>query len=60
MEGGVISETGLSARLNVVEEPKREPENATTLLQITGVQTVLETPLNLERVTRTNARSVIT
>ena len=56
MEGGVISETGLSARLNVVEEPKREPENATTLFQITVVQTVLETPLNLERVTRKNAR----
>ena len=40
MEGGVISETGLSVRLNVAEEPKPDTKNVTTLLQNTVVQTV--------------------
>ena len=51
MEVGVITGTGLSARLNVAEEPKLGPENATILLQNTVVQTVKEQALKLERAT---------
>ena len=47
----MITGTGLSAQLNVVEEPKLGPENATILLQNTVVQTVKEQALKLERAT---------
>ena len=42
MEVGVTTETGLSARLNVVKEPKPGLENATTLLLPMVVQNVKE------------------
>ena len=58
MEVGVISETGLSARLNVVEEPKPEPNFATTLLQNTVVQTVKGKILKLKSVIHKNAQVV--
>ena len=45
MEVGVITGTGLSARLNVVKEPKPGPENATTLLLPTVVLIVKEMTL---------------
>ena len=55
MEVGVITGTGLSARLNVVEEPKPDTENAATLLLHTVVQTVKEQTLKLKRATHKNA-----
>ena len=45
MEVGVTTETGLSARLNVVKEPKPGLENAKTLLLPTVVQNVREMTL---------------
>ena len=56
MEVGVITGTGLSAQLSVVEEPKLGPENATTLLQNTVVQTVKEQALKLKRATHKNVQ----
>ena len=41
----MTTETGLSARLNVVKEPKPGLENATTLLLPTVVQNVKEMTL---------------
>ena len=58
MEGGVISETGLSVRLNVVEEPKPDTKNVTILLLHTVVQTVKERTLKLKRVILKNAQVV--
>ena len=49
MEVGVSLGTGLSARLNVVEEPKPGPNFATTLLQNTVVQIVKEMILSMHR-----------
>ena len=57
MEVGVITETGLSARRNVVEASKLGPGNATTLFHIT-VQTVRVRNLNLGRVTHKNAQVI--
>merc|ERR1719232_268106 len=48
MEVGVITGTGLSARLIVVEEPKPDTKNATTLLLHTVVQTVWGMTLKLK------------
>ena len=59
MEVGVILETGLSARLNVVEESKPGPENVTTLLPNTVVQTVREMTLKLKNVTHAIAQAMI-
>ena len=56
MEVGVITGTGLSAQLSVVEEPKLGPENATTLLQNTVVQTVKKQALKLKRATHKNVQ----
>ena len=52
----MISETGLSVRLNVVEEPKPDIKNVTTLLLHTVVQTVKERTLKLEPVTLTHVQ----
>ena len=59
MEGGVISETGLSARLNVAEEPKPDTKNVTTLLLHTVVQTVWGMTLKLKTVILKNAQVVL-
>ena len=51
MEVGVIMGTGLSAQLNVVEEPSPGPEYATTQHQQTVVPTVRVQTRKLSRVT---------
>ena len=58
MEIGVISGPGLSARLNVVKEPKPGPKNATTLLQNTVVQIVKEMILKHEHAPQSTPRLV--
>ena len=51
MEVGLISETGLSVRLNVVEESWPEPDSVTTQLLRTVVQSVKEGALKYKHVT---------
>ena len=58
MEVGVILEIGLSAQLNVVEEPKPDTKNVTTLLLHTVVQTVWGMTLKLKNVIHNHAQVI--
>ena len=58
MGAGVISETGLSVRQNVVVVPKQGPDCVTTLLQSMVGQTVMGRLLRLNHVTHNVAQVI--
>ena len=59
MEDTVIMEIGLRALLSVMEVPKPEPDNVTTLLQLMVVNNVRETIPKLKTVTKTLAQVIL-
>ena len=59
MEDTVIMEIGLRALLSVMEVPKPEPDNVTTLLQLMVVKNVRETIPKLKTVTKTLAQVIL-
>jgi len=58
MEDTVLLEIGLRALLSVMEVPKPEPDNVTTLLQLMVVNNVRETIPKLKTVTKTLAQVI--
>ena len=59
MEDTVIMEIGLRALLSVMEVPKPEPDNVTTLLQLMVVNNVRVTIPKLKAVTKTLAQVIL-
>ena len=58
MEGTVLLEIGLSALPSVMEVPKPEPDNVTTLLLLMVVKNVKETIPKVKNVTKTLAQVI--